>query len=203
MPFLLLKGDAPDPEAIVTRVGGRPLAPLHFVWPTCGECGAAMQFLAQVRLSDAEPSWSDRLLLVFACQDPASLCACGEPGSSASFAVCVGLDDLAPREPPSEALHALRPVDGLVCRPFEGAYEDARAAVQPPDFVFGHLGDPADSVSGFVPICPRCEGPMRFVVQLEQGWDADTAMSFNGVTAFAYACAACPETAAFFVDDFF
>ena len=50
---------------------------------------------------------------------------------------------------------------------------------------------------------PACERPMRFVVQLEQGWDADTAMNFNGVTAFAYVCQSCPDTAAIFVDDFF
>jgi hypothetical protein len=203
VPSLLLKADAPHPTDLVTRVGGRPLAPAGFAWPLCGECGAAMQFLAQVRLRDADPSLSDRLLLLFACQAPPFLCSSGAPGSSANFAVCVGLDDLAPCEPPDEALHALRPVDGLIRRHFDGAYDDARAAVQPPDFVWGHVGDPADSVSGFVPSCPTCQSPMRFVVQLEQGWDADTAMNFNGVTAFAYVCPSCPDAAAIFVDDFF
>jgi hypothetical protein len=162
-----------------------------------------MQFLAQVRLPDADPSLPDRLLLLFSCQAPPFLCSSGAPGPSANLAVCVGLDDLAPCEPPPGAVHALRPVDGLLCRRFDAAYDDARAGVEPPDFVFGHLGDPADSVSAFVPICPTCNAPMRFVVQLEQGWDADTAMNFNGVTAFAYVCPSCPPAATLFVDNFF
>ncbi|MFT3768184.1 MAG: DUF1963 domain-containing protein [Minicystis sp.] len=203
MPILLLKSDTTDEAELVTRIGGRPLAPSGFAWPACGECGSPMQFLAQILLRDADPSFADRLLLLFMCQAPPFLCASGAPGSSASFAVCVGVGRLAPCTPPRDAPYALRGIEGLMLRPFETPYEDARASVQPGEFVYGHLGDPAESVSKFVPSCPTCQAPMRFIVQLEEGWDAERAMNFNGVTAFAYACATCPDRAAIFVDDFF
>ncbi len=50
-----------DERAVVTRLGGRPLAPKDFVWPSCGDCQRPLQFLAQLLMSGAE------LLLLFSC----------------------------------------------------------------------------------------------------------------------------------------
>lgn len=73
----------------------------------------------------------------------------------------------------------------------------------PSDFVWGHVGGEADSVSKFVPECTACGRAMQFVVQLEQGPVLDTAFNFNGTTACAYLCIGCFGQGTFFVDDFY
>ena len=54
------------PDASGTRTGGVPLTPPGFEWPRCRECEGAMQFLAQVRLADADPG-STGLLSIYMC----------------------------------------------------------------------------------------------------------------------------------------
>jgi hypothetical protein len=204
MPVLLLQAPAPDETLPLTRIGGRPLAPPGFAWPACGECAAPLSFLAQARLRDASPSFADRLLLFFKCDG--TLCAGGAPGSNANHTPCFALDGLAPLDPPDApegVSPAVRLLEGLRQVPYESTYEEARVLVTDPDFVYGHLGDPAESVSEFVPTCAKCDVPMQFVLQLEQGWDEETAMNFNGVTAFSYICPQCWEVGSSFVDDFY
>jgi hypothetical protein len=161
-----------------------------------------MQFMAQIHLADAESSFPDALLLLFMCAEPASLCEVGPPRAAGNRALCVARRDLALASPPEGAGHALRDLEALRLVDLVGSYEEARLKVGPGEFVWGHVGEPAQSVSKHIPQCDQCGRAMRFVVELEQGPNEETAFNFNGVTAFAYACGAC-LTAVLFIDDFF
>lgn len=162
-----------------------------------------MQFMAQVHLPDADAALPDRLALLFMCMSPSGVCATWEP-FGANLVLIVPLDGQL-HSPPADATHALRELEGVELRPFavapdaefDGeAYEEARGAIDPRRFVLGHVGDPSGSVNEVIPNCPRCQQPMRFVVQLEEGSNHETAMNFGGGTAFAFVCAGCPNSGA-------
>ncbi len=133
----------------------------------------------------------------------ASLCDRGRPGSGNNHAMVVSARGASPLEPPPAAAHAVGPCYGVRIETTSGDSDDARARITDPEFVLGRVGGEADPVSRYVPVCATCGEPMRFVVQLEQGPDIDTAFQFNGATAFAYACQRCRGPAAIFVDDFY
>ncbi len=199
---MLVTAPLPDEALPITRLGGRPLAPPRFEWPHCKSCSHPLQFLAQVRLRDVDAAWPDRLLLLFACATPDTYCEVGRADSDGNHVACVETLGSSPLSPP--APQSLRRIEGVSLVPFESDYEAAREEMGTATrFVYGQVGEPATSVSGFVPDCGSCQEPMRFVAQLEEGPDAETQFPFNGTTGFAYVCSKCFEHAAMFVDDFF
>ncbi|MER2561490.1 MAG: DUF1963 domain-containing protein [Myxococcaceae bacterium] len=178
-----------DERAPVTRLGGRPLVPASFDWPTCGDCQRPLQFLAQL-------ASSNDLLLLFSCH--ATSCVVGGgpdlPSNRVVRVPAVGseLRD-APEQTPTLPL---TPVEFVSFDQPNRSYDEAR--FDPGRFVFGMMGGEPDSVSGHVPHCTACARPMRFVASLEEG----SLFNFAGVQAFVFACEGC-TAAQLFVDDFF
>jgi hypothetical protein len=202
MSSMLVTAPLPDEAAPLTRLGGRPLAPAEFVWPRCASCKQPLQFLAQVRLRDVDVNWPDRLLLLFACVTVDTFCEVNKPDSEGNHAACVDAVGSSLVTPPTPL--AMRRLEGVSLVPFDSDYEVARDELSTATtFVYGQVGEPATSVSGFVPACAACREPMQFVAQLEEGPDADSQFPFNGTTGFAYVCGACFQHAALFIDDFY
>lgn len=65
--MLLIHDGACAPDAPRMRMGGIPLAPEGFEWPTCRTCEGAMQFLAHLPFDTGTIS-------VFFCQNDPGLC---------------------------------------------------------------------------------------------------------------------------------
>ena len=179
-----------DERAVVTRLGGRPLAPKDFVWPSCGDCQRPLQFLAQLVTSGAE------LLLLFSCHS--TDCAIGGgPDLPSNRAVRVTASNSQLQQAPANT--PLLPLTAVELMPFDQTnrpYDTAR--FDPGRFVFGMMGGVPDSVSRHVPHCTACARPMGFIASLEEG----SLFNFAGVQAFVFACEGC-TAAQLFVDDFF
>jgi len=60
----ILRRSKARPEPRSTKLGGTPPPDV----PACDHCGAAMDFMAQGRLGDAEARWGDDLAQVFLCR---------------------------------------------------------------------------------------------------------------------------------------
>lgn len=189
--LLVLTETAVDELAVVTRLGGLPLAPHDFAWPSCGDCQRPLQFLAQL-----VPRSGAELLLLFSCHS--TDCAIGGgPDLPSNRAVRVPATGSQLQQAPANT--PTLPLTAVELVPFDQAnrpYDTAR--FDPGRFVFGMMGGVADSVSRHVPHCTACARPMGFIASLEEG----SLFNFGGVQAFVFACEGC-TAAQLFVDDFF
>lgn len=189
--LLVLTETAVDELAGVTRLGGLPLAPHDFAWPSCGDCQRPLQFLAQL-----VPRSGAELLLLFSCHF--TDCAIGGgPDLPSNRAVRVPATGSQLQQAPANT--PTLPLTAVELVPFDQAnrpYDTAR--FDPGRFVFGMMGGVADSVSRHVPHCTACERPMGFIASLEEG----SLFNFGGVQAFVFACEGC-TAAQLFVDDFY
>ncbi|MDH6111496.1 thiol-disulfide isomerase/thioredoxin [Kitasatospora sp. MAP12-15] len=211
MTILMIDAGPAAEDALLTRTGGVPLAPVGTVWPRCATCSGPMQFLAQIMLADlsrgvgGEAEQRGGVLVLFMCQNDPGMC-----------------DEWSPSEGANRAL--LFPVDGLVPVPLPelGADDDEEAillgavhtpAFEPvvdPDYDRAHLawaeqtgrsstdvlgqlgGSPSWIQNDETPSCPSCARTMPLIAQLEEGPDHATAMNFGGCgSAYAFACAPC------------
>lgn len=189
--LLVLTETAVDELAGVTRLGGLPLAPHDFAWPSCGDCQRPLQFLAQL-----VPRSGAELLLLFSCHS--TDCAIGGgPDLPSNRAVRVPATGSQLQQAPANT--PTLPLTAVELVPFDQAnrpYDTAR--FDPGRFVFGMMGGVADSVSRHVPHCTACARPMGFIASLEEG----SLFNFGGVQAFVFACEGC-TAAQLFVDDFY
>jgi hypothetical protein len=186
----------PGQEAVAhTRTGGRPMTPRGFAWPVCRGCEGNMMFIAQLRLADvADPELGDGLLLAFMCQNDPGQCDEWDATAGGNHAVVVPLEGLALLAPPPKGETLLGAASGVTYHPFDGDYNDARAAwgkrTKKQRDVLGHVGgEPLWIQADETPAC-GCGQPMRFVAMLEEGHDARTAANFGGGCAYAFACVA-------------
>lgn len=89
-----------EPDALVTRTGGVPLAPAGTAWPGCTACGGPMQFLAQVLLDDLGlhvgqgPASGRGVLALFMCQNDPGMCAEWDPRAGGNRALLFRADVL-------------------------------------------------------------------------------------------------------------
>lgn len=200
-----------EPEALVTRTGGRPLAPAGLAWPGCATCGGAMQFLAQIVLDGVSgptgeaPVQAGHVMAIFMCQNDPGMCDEWSPTAGGNRAMLFPSDGLQPMPVPApdEAVLHLGAVNAvtLVSWPspdYGSAREEwAGRTGSDLDHVLGQLGGRPDWLQGDeTPTCPTCTRPMDLVAQLEEGPDHATAMNFGGCgTAFAFACVPCTQAA--------
>ncbi|MCX4689562.1 YwqG family protein [Kitasatospora purpeofusca] len=225
MTTLITEGGPVAADATVTRIGGVPLAPPGTPWPSCGDCGGPMQFLAQIVLdwsgaaATGGPGQQDRLLVLFACQNRPGVCQDWEARSGANLALVLpaqGLvpiplpvptdldqgEDYDPDEDEDEVLllGATRAAEPQVF-PDASDFDSARAAWaartgRPRNHVLGQLnGTPAWLQYDQTPSCATCAEPMRLAVQLQEGPDPLTAMNFGSGRAYAFTCSACTDAA--------
>lgn len=202
-----------EPDALVTRTGGNPLAPAGAAWPGCATCGGPMRFLAQVVLDDrgrpvtAGDAPAGLLMAVFMCQNDPGSCEEWSPtgGGNRAFLFPAGALRPMPVPKPREdeddfVLGAVNSVALVVMESagYRGARQEwADLGGNNPRNVLGQLGGAPDWLQGDeTPPCPACARPMDLVAQLEEGPDPATAMNFGGGgSAFAFACAPCARAA--------
>lgn len=157
-----------------------------------------MQFLGQLR-----PSESERLLLLFMCQNEPGLCDEWDPNGGGNKVLSVAADNLELVLPPTqgEVIRPTRYGAKLIEQP-EPDYDSARSAwaanngISPRE-ILGQIGGiPAWIQSEEIPICASCGKSMQFVAQLEQGPDWKTEMNFGGGgCAYVFCCSCNPDNA--------
>ncbi|WP_327294377.1 MULTISPECIES: hypothetical protein [unclassified Streptomyces] len=200
-----------EPDALVTRTGGIPLAPAGASWPSCATCSGPMQFLAQILLDGMgrpvgkADTRADRVLAIFMCQNDPGMCEEWSPtagGNRALLYPCDALQRMAAPESNGDGdvlrLGAVNAVT-LVCSPsadyFSAREEWGKRSGNRMRNILGQLGGQADWLQGNeTPTCSTCTQPMILIAQLEEGPDHSTAMNFGGCgTAFAFACGPCAQ----------
>ncbi|MEW2294671.1 DUF1963 domain-containing protein [Streptomyces sp. NPDC006743] len=205
MTTLMIEAGPSAPDALVTRTGGVPLAPVGAEWPCCTSCEGPLQFLAQVVLDGVGGGDGDGrrgIIALFACQNDPGMCDDWDPNSGGNRALLFPLDGLAPLAQPEGAeeaslvLGAVRTI--ALERESVNDYDLARKAwaargERSEASVLGQLGGrPAWIQADETPRCPSCARTMAFIVQLEEGPDHSTAMNFGGAgSAYAFACRPC------------
>lgn len=212
MTTLMTYAGAGEPEGLVTRTGGMPLAPAGTPWPTCATCEGPMQFLAQIALdglggptgqAGSTAAW---VMAIFMCQNDPGMCDEWSPTLGGNLALLFPRDDLQPILLPhqdDEGTLRLGDVNTVQLVPEPAAdYGSAREAWgnRPGNDlrnVLGQLGGQAHWLQDDeTPACPRCSRAMDLIAQLEEGPDHSTAMNFGGGgAAFAFACHPCARAA--------
>lgn len=200
MPRLMLQTSAPDEERPATRIGGRPLAPVGTMWPSCRTCDGAMQFVAQVRLTDVgERGVPPGLLLLFHCRNDPDGCQAWDAEAGGNLALRVverGAVLLEPLVPSRKTL--LDDMDGVRLVPLDGPYAAQRDRDEQ---VLGVLGGaPTWVAADATPACGRCRQPMRFVVQLEARGGGGIDFGAEG-SGYGFVCGRCPDEARFLWQD--
>ncbi len=187
---MLYAGSAPE-DAPGTRTGGVPLVPAGFEWPICKTCGGPMQFLAQIQLPDG-------YLSIFMCQNDPGMCEEWDPFAGGNKALLFGADGLTAATPPGTGVTKLPEVSAVKFEDHpDEDYDTARRSFgERTREVLGQLGgEPAWIQGEETPNCPVCGKPMRFVAQLEEGHQYETAANFGGGSAYAFACVADKQAA--------
>ena len=209
-------------DALLTRIGGVPLAPAGTAWPYCATCAGPMQFLAQIVLDGADRR-TDRgaeaghgVLLLFMCQNDPGMCDEWSPTAGGNRAMLLPAGGLLPLPLPlplsgsdedededEDDTVLLGSVDVAALEPAttadygractEWAERTGRSRLE----LLGQLGGtPSWLQYDETPDCPSCARPMALVVQLEEGPDHRTAMNFGGRGhAYAFACEPCGHAA--------
>ena len=212
MTMLMTYAGPGEPEELVTRTGGTPLAPVGTPWPTCATCDGSMQFLAQIVLEDLGRPTSQatshiaRTMAIFMCQNDPGMCDEWSPTLGGNRALLFPVSDLRPMATPhedDEGTLRLGAVNAVTLVSIAGSgYGSARESWGSRSEngmrdVLGQLGGQADWLQDDeTPQCPHCTRSMELVAQLEEGPEHSTAMNFGGGgTAFAFACEPCTEAA--------
>ena len=188
----ILPTEAPELEAITSRIGGRPLGPEDFDWPRCATCDGPMRFLVQLYLPELDPAWPASLILLFRCFNDPGMCEEDDfdEGGNAAL-VLPATDDLAPALPSFDHME-----DDLV----EG--EDP---IQLPDLLGASFsdtphpeacgkagGEPDWLVDDAWPTCD-CGTRTQFVAQLEEV----AGIRFDGGRGYVFLCPDCQDSAYF------
>ncbi len=198
-----------DPEALATRTGGMPLAPIGTSWPACATCERPMQFLAQIvlndlnHLADQTDAHDGHVMVIFMCQNDPGMCDDWSPTAGGNRALLLPATELRPMAGPDEGegilhLDAVNAVNlvSLAASDYGSAREEwGSRSGNDLWSVLGQLGGQADWLQDDeTPECPSCARPMDLVAQFEEGPVHATAMNFGGGgAAFAFACEPCVQ----------
>ena len=162
----------------VTKIGGAPVFLQPADWPTCRHCGQPLQFLAQFRLDEPlRLAEQYQMAYVFMCEtceeswdpDAGRNAVLLHPPSPDTFV------QPTPNQFPDYAVTMTPGQEPLVDRTDSQFAEDLREEVE--------LGTKVGGVPGWIqqgweiPACLQCDGPTRFIAQLEGfgEWDGSKA----------------------------
>lgn len=173
-----------------TSFGGYPVknSAEDFSWPACAYCHLPMQFLGKIA-HDAH------LYQIFMCQNDPGVCEEWDPNDGANKIIVTKPTRLEYVSAPSdgESLREIEYSASLV--PIESEnYEEARNLwadqnKQELRMVLGQMGGAPWWVQGDeTPVCDSCQQPMRFLAQLEEGPEHNTAMNFGNGCAYVFNC---------------
>jgi hypothetical protein len=153
-----------------------------------------MQFLGQIALDDSS---TNRLVLIFMCQNDPGLCDEWDANLGGNCALVVPIDgDGRLADAPETGVTMRDAVYGARVEIVDSAsYDDARKRWVEENHsterqILGMLGGEPFWLQGDeTPTCDRCGGRMRFVAQLEEGPDRKSAMNFGlGGCGYLFHC---------------
>lgn len=188
--LLILNRNVEEGPTTGTRFGGAPSVGRDFSWPVCKFCHGNMQFLGQLRREG-----SQRLHLVFMCQNRPGVCWEWDADKGGNAVVCSEITDLRLADVPPEG-EAVRPtLYGARVESVEASsYDKARSAWAEKHpgrqrEVLGQINGQPDWLQfDETPSCDHCGQPMNFVAQLEQGPDYETEMNFASGCGYVFDC---------------
>lgn len=194
--LLIYEEQPPANEQAATRFGGLPLNQTEAVsgWPQCSSCEEAMQFLGQLRVTSEAPA-GDYLLLLFMCQNDPGMCEEWDASAGGNKVIIVPVtDDMTVMVAPDNEtvlrtiVHGSR-VQQFTSETYDGAREDWKRSQGESRHVLGQLfGKPSWIQADETPQCDSCAQPMKFIAQLEEGPEYQTAMNFGGGSAYVFVC---------------
>lgn len=169
-----------------TNFGGLPVQNKNqpIEWPICSVCAAEMQYLGKVKTDLG-------LELIFMCCNDPGLCDEWDADGGANAVIVVKDENLEHFSPSNPELGIRKTEYATEILEIEAEeYEAARAKFSGKQrAVLGQIfGKPSWIQGEETPNCDCCNAPMRFVAQLEEGPDYQTAMNFGGGIAYLFDC---------------
>ncbi|BBD60138.1 hypothetical protein NIES2109_29330 [Nostoc sp. HK-01] len=195
---LLMRESNQAPLHQLTKISGKPFAPLNTEWVSCRVCGAWMQFLGQIDLeATIIKGICDRkqLLLLFMCSNNPGMCDEWDADLGGNAAILVSKTNLTSLEPPCDQEEFLSEEILLTldeCDDSADTYCDILNQFQYQ--ICGKIGgEPLWIQDDETPIC-SCGARMKFVVQLEPSTAFDFGDSGSG---YGFVCSVCQQGAKF------
>lgn len=166
-----------------------------------------MQFLAHLLLADvaelAGTESGSKILLIFACQNDPGMCDDWDPQAGGNLAILTDAAAVTAVAAPQEGEILLGAVPAIGYAEVDrddyaesaGAWAHAHGGRSRE--VLGQLGGtPWWIQADETPDCPTCREPMRFIAQLEEGYDHRTSANFGGGgCGYAFVCLPCDRAA--------
>lgn len=176
----LLIHDPQQPQSLdQSSFAGLPVQSIDesLKWPVCQTCAGQMQYQGKLKTELG-------LALLFICPNDPGMCDEWDANSGGNKVVIVTGNHLEPLHPIDKEV-ALRDAAEYSVSPVKTAYTDYEVARSSwsggQRQVLGQLyGAPSWLQHDETPSCDRCQQPMRFVAQLEEGPAYQTQMNFGG-----------------------
>lgn len=174
---LLINDISQKPSFNETSFGGLPVkeAGNDTEWPRCKSCKSEMQYQGKIKTDLG-------LELIFMCQNDPGVCDEWDANSGGNKVIIVKDKKLESFSPKNKRI-ALRQTEyrGDILEVDAGSYDEARQNWKgnTRDVLGGLYGEPDWVESDDTPNCDCCNERMRFVAQLEEGPDENTAMNFG------------------------
>jgi hypothetical protein len=169
-----------------TYFGGLPIRVIDqpYDWPMCAECQGHMKYMGKIKTDLG-------LELIFICENDPGMCGDEDPDGGANQVII--LSELSSLEEFTiDAENTLRETEynAVILEIEADTYDDARSNWQRGGRdILGQLhGQPNWIQDDETPKCECCQQNMRFVAQLEEGPEYETAMNFAGGCGFLFDC---------------
>lgn len=166
--------------------GGLPVKQIgsRFDWPKCKSCDSDLQYQGKIKTDLG-------LELIFMCASNPGMCEEWDPDLGGNAVLIVEKEEDLEFVAPAVA-EAIRNTEyGVKLVNVDSSdYDQAREEFgEKRREVLGQLfGSPSWIQGDETPICPQCGNSMRFVAQLEEGPDYQTAMNFGSGAAYVFDC---------------
>ena len=176
-----------------TSFGGFPVKGINETidWPKCKTCAAELQFLGKIKTDIG-------FELIFMCNNvfgehykSPGICDIWDPDRGANCVIIVNGNELEFFKPIDKKLSLRETEYGvkLIEVEAEDYYNSRENWKGDKRDILGQLyGEPSWYQHDETPDCDVCKTPMRFVAQLEEGPDYETAMNFGCGVAYLFDC---------------
>ena len=193
------------------RIGGVPKSMAPERWPMCGQCGQPLDFYFALDLQDPKPiAKKYRYAFFFFCDVTNGTCSPYYPWGANRIVLLRDLDATSPTKHLGPHKYHRYAVGFCEKREWEQRKKEERQAFTDallnPKFdadgmvhvpmprlgdtpeTFHLLNEPAWIQNDETPTCPKCEGPVRFIGQIESTYDRK-GKGFPFGVAYAFLCA--------------
>lgn len=167
-----------------TSFGGLPVKTKgsDINWPVCSSCHCEMQYLGKIKTDIG-------LELIFMCGQDSGICETWSTTNGANKVIIIeNTKDLEKFEPHSTN-NTLRKIEygtKIIEDQFLEYFESCQQWSGRAEDILGQISGTIDWIQNEeIPDCDCCNQPMRFIAQLEEGYDLQTGMNF-GCAGYAY-----------------